>query len=566
MEEAGMCHSMAGATVDCVGWSTKGSSLHCSIFMKPVSVLLLCAFSVTALPQDELSGLIEAWNDTTRAVEERLQTVKDLHIGFHQKYPDTVLFYLEEMRDLAERSDRPIELYSAHNRIGSLNQILGRTEEAFAAFDHAEQVAISLGDSVRLGTVYGNRGNVHVRLNEYVEATRHFNRALELHTAAGDTSRAQGIRMALGNIFMLIGHNELAMAQFELVRTGMTTVEPERAYFPGLLDMNMGWCAYQMGDFARSDTLYTSAMEVLEREDKDFYVLSGHSNIAELREAQGRSDEAMRHLEACVRLGRELGARDNELGCMMGMAELTLASDPGKALRMVEDIQEELLDGANHETRRDLFRLLYEAHKQLGHAETALEMHESFALHDDSLQAEMARFAVLRTAYEKDVERQLQAVQWEGEQARNRQEVKQLKTLLGLALGFVVVIGLFIAAMVRMRRLHRSRKMELMGQIEALHRSSGQTVILETPALELDRARLDRILDRPLNDTDWNVLNILLQDPAITNRNLAEQAHLSIDGVGSSLRRMYGYFNIRETKYKKMALLHAAMKASTDQE
>ena len=134
------------------------------MFMKPVSVLLLCVLSGTALSQDELSGLIEAWKDTTRTVQERLQTAKDLHITFHQTYPDTVLFYLEEMRDLAERSDRPLELYSAHNRIGSLNQILGRTEEAFAAFDQAEQVAIALGDSVRLGTVYGNRGNVHVRL------------------------------------------------------------------------------------------------------------------------------------------------------------------------------------------------------------------------------------------------------------------------------------------------------------------------------------------------------------------------------------------------------------------
>ena len=76
---------------------------------------------------------------------------------------------------------------------------------------------------------------------------------------------------------------------------------------------------------------------------------------------------------------------------------------------------------------------------------------------------------------------------------------------------------------------------------------------------------MDRTLGRPLNDTDWNVLNILLGDPAITNRGIAEQAHLSVDGVGSSLRRMYVYFDIRETKYKKMALLHAAMKASTEQ-
>ena len=104
-----------------------------------------------------------------------------------------------------------------------------------------------------------------------------------------------------------------------------------------------------------------------------------------------------------------------------------------------------------------------------------------------------------------------------------------------------------------------------MGQIEELHQSSGQTVILETPALALDRDRLDRNLDRPLNDTDWNVLNILLEDPAITNRGIAEKAHLSVDGIGSSLRRMYQSFDIKETKYKKMALLHAAMKVSADE-
>ena len=43
----------------------------------------------------------------------------------------------------------------------------------------------------------------------------------------------------------------------------------------------------------------------------------------------------------------------------------------------------------------------------------ALEMHEVFVLYDDSLQTEKHRLAVLRAAYEKDVEHQLQAVQWD---------------------------------------------------------------------------------------------------------------------------------------------------------
>jgi len=48
----------------------------------------------------------------------------------------------------------------------------------------------------------------------------------------------------------------------------------------------------------------------------------------------------------------------------------------------------------------------------------------------------------------------------------------------------------------------------------------------------------------------------------LTNRGIAEKANLSVDGIGSSLRRMYGYFEVKETKYKKMALLHSAMQIS----
>ena len=141
------------------------------------------------------------------------------------------------------------------------------------------------------------------------------------------------------------------------------------------------------------------------------------------------------------------------------------------------------------------------------------------------------------------MERQLQAVQWE-EQAMTR--VKQL-TLLGLVL--TACSSRRWSACARSRRAPRLTR----------------CVSSSTPTLELDRDRLDQMLGRPLNDTDWNVLNILLSDPAITNRGIAEQAYLSVDGVGSSLRRMYVYFDIRETKYKKMALLHAAMKASAGQ-
>ncbi len=55
---------------------------------------------------------------------------------------------------------------------------------------------------------------------------------------------------------------------------------------------------------------------------------------------------------------------------------------------------------------------------------------------------------------------------------------------------------------------------------------------------------------------------MLLDDPVITNKEIAEKACMSVDGIGSSLRRMYEYFEIKESKYKKITLLLEAIRIS----
>jgi hypothetical protein len=79
---------------------------------------------------------------------------------------------------------------------------------------------------------------------------------------------------------------------------------------------------------------------------------------------------------------------------------------------------------------------------------------------------------------------------------------------------------------------------------------------------DLNKEKLEKAIDKKINETDWNVLNILLDDPVISNKDLADKAYMSIDGIGSSLRRMYEYFDIPNSKYMKIALLLKAIKIS----
>ena len=105
------------------------------------------------------------------------------------------------------------------------------------------------------------------------------------------------------------------------------------------------------------------------------------------------------------------------------------------------------------------------------------------------------------------------------------------------------------------------RRNILLDEIKLL-KNQNFSSISENNNFELNKQKLDDKIERVLNETDWSILNILIEDPTAMNKQIAEKANLSIDGVGSSLRRMYEYFEIKETKYKKIALLHKVIKIS----
>ena len=82
------------------------------------------------------------------------------------------------------------------------------------------------------------------------------------------------------------------------------------------------------------------------------------------------------------------------------------------------------------------------------------------------------------------------------------------------------------------------------------------TLFAQTPSDSLKLIWID------VNKSDWEILNILLKNPEISNKAISDLAFLSIDGIGSSLRRMYVYFDITETNYKKVVLIKKAIEIS----
>ena len=521
----------------------------------------------------ELDSLLQVWSDDLRPIEDRFSTFDRMYSQFFEQYPAAMLRELEELRLKAEEFDRPFILYEAFIRKGGLLAYQGKNTEALRAYDEAERVAESLGDELRLGTVASNRGNSYAMSGQYLKATEQFTLALD-HFRLVDSSEVprmsevtrsqQNVRMALGNVFVYIDDYDLGKSYYDAVWAELDAKNDER--FRGLLAMNRAWCEHKLGNLERSAELYDLSLELFEEVNSGFYLAAAYANLAHLQMDLEKYSEAEKSARQGLLLHRKLGSTKDAIECQLLIATVESKTDAKSALRMAESMQDELLLVADNKMKSDFYELLYQTNRQLGNLEAALEMHEIYQVFSDSVQVLKNRNLVLRKAYEREVEYKLQTVEMKGRQERSELRIQQLQTVLWMILGFIVVVSFLVAVYLHERKKNLVRREELLAQIEGLRASQRQQLLVNEQSFEFDRSQLESSIGRALNDTDWKVLSILLNDPSITNAQIAEKAFKSVDGIGSSLRRMYGYFEVKETKYKKIALLHTAMRLSENKD
>jgi ATP/maltotriose-dependent transcriptional regulator MalT len=86
--------------------------------------------------------------------------------------------------------------------------------------------------------------------------------------------------------------------------------------------------------------------------------------------------------------------------------------------------------------------------------------------------------------------------------------------------------------------------------------------------LKLNKKRIEKYLGSSLGDSAWKILNVIYEKPTVSNRDIAKEVFLSVEGVSSSLRRMYRSFDVKSENSKnlKVALLTKAIQISLDEQ
>jgi ATP/maltotriose-dependent transcriptional regulator MalT len=191
-------------------------------------------------------------------------------------------------------------------------------------------------------------------------------------------------------------------------------------------------------------------------------------------------------------------------------------------------------------------------------------MIEKYTVFKDSFQLEKNKILIIKETIKSQFEQKLKEAE-----AINEKENAIVKLTYTYRIYFVlsltILLIILFAYVFRMKNKKTRAELDsLLAEIDTLKRKEKLNLLVDASNFELNKEKIQASINRKLNKTDWSVLNVLLQNPEASNKEISEKVFLSIDGIGSSLRRMYQFFDLKETKYKKVLLIKRAIEISKD--
>ena len=406
-------------------------------------------------------------------------------------------------------------------------------------------------------------GAIAVEERKFLEAIRHFNTGSKICKENGIEEGEITFLNNLAAVYQLIGNHTLSLEYLNKAERRSNVINYKEQL--GLIWLNKGTSNVDLGNVQLAISYFKKSLAFFKRKNDSYHMASCYYMLAECYHTLSQDDRASYYLTKSLKIDEGI---DNDLRTLESKTlsgEIILKKDSNKALEIGLEILGEMDAGTPHDLRSGVFDLLYKTYKKLGNYEKSLEMHELLMSSKDSMRVEETNFAVIREAVKYEFELELFETKLKSEKEKSNLKITQVwRNILVVSISIIAIVTIIIFFRIKNIRMLKKRD-ELLNELKELKASKNSNLVMNTNAFALNRERIEASIDRKLNETDWKVLHILLDDPLITNKEIADKAFLSEDGIGSSLRRMYEYFDVKDTKYKKIALLMNSIKLGNEE-
>lgn len=436
--------------------------------------------------------------------------------------------------------------------------VKGKIDNSIAELKQTLEIIKQMDDPIRLGRYYSNIGSLYREQSKFQKALRNYNSSLKIFNEHNKEDEQADVINNIGLIYFDIQNYDLALQHLSeaLVIYKKLGLDDDI----GNIWLNIGFVYFYKEDYKKAIDYGKKALKILKSTKNQFSEADCYLLFAKANQKLNNSNEALDNAKRSLEINKAFENKGRIIENQILIAELIFNDNTNKATELAEETLMLISDDIDNELRASLYRLLYKCYKEKNKYNLSLDMHEKYMIYKDSVQIKRNMISIARETIKNEYEAILYQNKIDNENAQAQLKIKQLKRLYTT---IFITILIVLSSLLYVRHtiiINRKKRALLLDELETLKSKYNST---ETNYnYTLNRQKIEESIGRQLNETDWNVLNILLDDPVISNKELAEKAFLSVDGIGSSLRRMYDYFNIKNSRYKKISLITEAIKFS----
>lgn len=474
--------------------------------------------------------------------------------------PDSVLSVIEYHFDLARTKSNKTEMIKALSEKSFVYYIKDNIKKSEDLLKQAINIQTTLNDSNTLASLYTNLASVNRAQSKFLETIKYYNYALQIATAKKDQKLEAAVLGNLGLVYYDITNYEIAEYYFQKSLDIYKKLALQDKI--GYISLYLGAIDYEKGNYAQSIDRTEKALQLFESSNNLFSKADCHALLAKSYQKQNQKDKTFSEINKSIAINQQLNNTTRVIQNKIFLAEHYLDYNIPKATQIGEEVLRIIDFSTEKKSKSSLYHVLYQCYKQSGKIELSHDMYEKYIVYNDSVVKEQSNLALIKEAVNQEYQVRISKNKASFEKIERELKFSQYQKISFL---FIVFAFLFFSLFFYFRRKNnydRIKRNELIEEIEILKRSTHAINSVKTENFVLNRTEVENAINRKLNETDWSVLNVLSQNPVISNKELAEKVFMSVDGIGSSLRRMYDYFDIEDSKYKKTDLIRKVIQLS----
>ena len=539
------------------------NKIHSIINFKKLFILLVILLNIDDLPAQKLSDSTRyIWTNENNSDSLRFKSISNYYYKYTYAQPDSVLAITNYHYALAKSKKSTKEMASALNERSFAYYIKGDLNKSTETLHQSIDLFKTINEPKNLAVIQSNLGSIYLEQKKYLEAFNSFNESLiTIRQENLKTSEAR-LLAKIGDIYNKLDEFDLAMDYYNDSEEICIAREITKKNQIGFIYLKKSEIYFKKELFDLSIEYAEKADEELKKSNDKYLRSKCYLLLAKSYNKLGKKKKALNFLDQSLVLIKEINNESKIIEALILKSYFTLESNPTGAKKQAEKIIKLLKKETSNEIKANLYNLLYTCYKKSKQTGLALSMYEKYNVYKDSVQLEKNKLLIIKETIRNDYENKLKNKNIINEKEKAIVRVKyeyKIYSMIALTI-FIFILFIFI---LRTRNINNRKKLDfLLSEINVLKQQSN--VLVDTKKFKLNRKKMELTINKKLNETDWNILLILLENPEATNKEISEQAFRSIDGIGSALRRMYVYFDVKETNYKKVSLIKKAIEICSE--